>query len=72
MARNESIASAGALDELASRARSRRGLLRSLLAGTVLLAVWLALWTWLVAGVVRPLAGAESALRGQAAAVEGM
>jgi hypothetical protein len=30
-------------------------LLKNLLGGIVILAVWLALWTWLAAGVLRPL-----------------
>ena len=28
---------------------------RNLVGGALILAVWLALWTWLAAGVVRPL-----------------
>jgi hypothetical protein len=35
--------------------REPHGLLRSLLAGAVLLAAWLAIWTFLVLGVAAPL-----------------
>ncbi len=32
-------------------------LAKNLLGGAIILAVWLALWTWLALGVVRPLSG---------------
>jgi hypothetical protein len=35
--------------------RGGRGFARHLLGGTLIVAVWLSLWTWMAAGVVRPL-----------------
>jgi len=37
---------------------ARRGLLRDLLDGAALLAVWLLLWSWFALAVVRPLSRA--------------
>ncbi len=36
-------------------ARGGRGFARHLLGGTLIVAVWLSLWTWVAAGVVAPL-----------------
>ncbi|HEX7622332.1 MAG TPA: hypothetical protein VF400_02095, partial [Anaeromyxobacteraceae bacterium] len=36
-------------------ARGGRGFARHLLGGTLILAVWLALWTWVAVGVAAPL-----------------
>ncbi len=36
-------------------ARGGRGFARHLLGGTLVVAVWLSLWTWVAAGVVAPL-----------------
>jgi len=36
-------------------ARAGRGFARHLLGGTLVVAVWLSLWTWVAAGVVAPL-----------------
>ena len=45
-------------------------LLRNLLGGAVILAVWLALWTWLAAGVVRPLAAVPRLVAEHASAAD--
>jgi hypothetical protein len=50
-------------------AREPWQILKNLFGGTVILAVWLALWVWLAAGVVRPLSTLPS-LRASAVAAE--
>jgi hypothetical protein len=45
-------------------------LLRNLLGGALILAVWLALWTWLAAGVVRPLSSVPRLQAERAAVAE--
>jgi hypothetical protein len=42
-------------------ARGGRGFARHLLGGTLIVAVWLALWTWVAAGVVAPLSAIPAA-----------
>ncbi len=46
----------------AAIARPARGLWRSLLAGAVMVAVWLFLWSWFALEVVAPLSGARREL----------
>jgi F0F1-type ATP synthase membrane subunit a len=45
-------------------------LYRNLLGGALILAVWLALWTWFAAGVVRPVSSASRLAAERAAAAE--
>jgi len=42
-------------------ARGGRGFARHLLGGTLILAVWLSLWTWVATGVVAPLSSIPTA-----------
>lgn len=42
-------------------ARGGRGFARHLLGGTLILAVWVSLWTWVAAGVVAPLSSIPTA-----------
>jgi hypothetical protein len=51
-------------------ARRAHGLLRDVLGGAVLLAVWLFLWGWFVVAVVPPVARAQQELARQGAAHE--
>lgn len=46
--------------------RARWRLVRDLLGGALVLAVWLSLWSWVAIGVVGPLSRATSAARGPA------
>jgi hypothetical protein len=45
-------------------------LLRNLLGGLVIVAIWLSLWTWVTVGVVRPLSHVTGAAAGPAAGTE--
>ena len=44
--------------------RAGRGFARHLLGGTLIVAVWLSLWTWVAAGVVAPLSTIPTASSG--------
>jgi hypothetical protein len=61
-------------EALLSRFASPDGwrLLKNLLGGVVILAVWLALWAWLAAGVVRPLSAVPRLASERAAAVDAL
>jgi len=48
-------------------ARGGRGFARHLVGGTLILAVWLSLWTWVAAGVVAPLSTIPTAAAAAAA-----
>jgi hypothetical protein len=50
--------------------RDGRRILRNLVGGAAILAVWLALWAWFAAGVLRPLAALPRLAAERPAAVE--
>jgi hypothetical protein len=45
-------------------------LLKNLMGGAVILAIWLALWGWVLLGVMGPLAATRAAVPGTAAWIE--
>ncbi len=50
--------------------RDRWRLVRDLLGGALVLAVWLSLWSWVAVGVVGPLSHATAAVRDRPRAME--